>query len=241
FASLSTGEENAYFAQGFHDELLRQMGMISDLRVISRTSVMQYKEGARNSREIAEALGVSSIVEGSVQRAGNRVCVEARLIDARNDRQIWGDRYDREVTDVFAIQTAVAEEIARKLQARISPAQKAQIERKPTRSPEAYDLYLRAGEYRRRPGVQPDNLEIAERFYRQAIHADPSFALARAQLAQVKLTRYWWVTGTPDSVAEEAKQEAEHALRLQPDLPEGHVALGYYHYWGHLDYDRALK
>src|SRR5215510_6451359 len=113
FASLGTGEENAYFAQGFHDELLRQMGSIGDLRVISRTSVMQYKEGVRNSREIAEALGVSSIVEGSVQRAGNRVRVEARLIDARNDRQMWSDRYDRDLTDVFSIQTAVAEEIAR--------------------------------------------------------------------------------------------------------------------------------
>src|SRR5215813_6423193 len=142
FASLSAGEENAYFAQGFHDELVRQLGRIGDLRVISRTSVMQYKEGARNLREIAEALGVTSIVEGSVQRAGNRVRVEAKLIDARSDQQMWADRYDREVTDVFAIQTAVAEEIARTLQAQLSPAQKAQIERKPTESAAAYDLYL---------------------------------------------------------------------------------------------------
>src|SRR5215813_1256092 len=241
FASLGSSEENAYFAQGFHDELLRQMGRIGDLRVISRTSVMQYKDGTRNLREIADALGVSSVVEGSVQRAGNRVRVEARLIDARSDLQIWSDRYDRDLTDVFGIQTAVAEEIAKTLQARISPAQKAQIERKPTENAAAYDLYLRALEYRHRPGVQPDNLEIAERFYRQAIQADPSFALARAGLAGVKLARYWWVAGTPDSVTEEAKREAEHALRLQPDLPEGHLALGRYHYWRHLDYDRALK
>src|SRR5215472_16654826 len=238
---LSSGEENAYFAQGFHDELLRQLGGIGDLRVISRTSVMQYKEGARNSREIAEALGVSSVVEGSVQRAGNRVRVEARLIDARNDRQIWGDRYDRDVTDVFGIQTAVAEEIARTLQTRISPAQRAQIERKPTESAAAYDLYLRALEYANRPGPQPGNLEIAEQLYRQAIQADPSFALARARLAHVRMVTYWFVAGAPDSVAEEAKQEAEHALRLQPDLPDGHLALGHYHYWGRLDYDRALK
>jgi TolB-like protein/Tfp pilus assembly protein PilF len=242
FASLNVGEENAYFARGFHDELLRQMGRISDLRVISRTSVLQYKdEGKRNLREIAEALGVSSIVEGSVQRAGNRVRVEATLIDARNDRQIWGDRYDREVTDVFAIQTAVAEEIAKTLQARISPAQKAQIERRPTENAAAYDLYLRALEYNNRPGVRPENLEIAERLYRQAIQADQSFALARARLAQVRMLTYWFVAATPDSVIEEAKQEAEHALRLQPDLPEGHLALGHYHYWGRLDYDRALK
>src|SRR5215510_7409048 len=159
FASLSTGEENAYFAQGFHDELMRQLGKIGDLQVISRTSVLQYKTGARNLREIAEALGVSSIVEGTVQRAGNRVRVDVKLIDARRDRQMWADHYDRDLTDVFGVQTAVAEEIARTLQARISPAQKAQIERKPTESAAAYDLYLRALEYSNRPG--PDSWEIA--------------------------------------------------------------------------------
>src|SRR5262249_36239106 len=159
----------------------------------------------------------------------------------RNDRQIWGDRYDREVTDIFAIQTAVAEEIARTLQARISPAQKAQIEHKPTESAAAYDLYLRALEYANRPGSQPNNFAIAEQLYHKAIKSDPFFALARARLAQVKLGIYWWVAKAPDSVAEESKQEAEHSLRLQPDLPEGHLALGYYHYWIRLDYDRALK
>src|SRR5262249_39446297 len=241
FASLNMGEENAYFAQGFHDELLRQLGRIGDLRVISRTSVMQYKEGARNSREIAEALGVSSIVEGSVQRAGNRVRVEARLIDARNDRQVWGDRYDRDVTDIFAIQTAVAEEIAGALHARLSAAQRAQIQRKPTQNAEAYDLYLRALEYKNRPGNQPNNLAIAEQMYQKAIQADPLFALAHAGLAYVKIAKYWFVAGTPDGAAEGAREEAEQSLRLQPDLPEGHLALGYYYYWRHRDYDRALK
>jgi len=241
FASLGSSEDNAYFADGFHDELLRQVGRIGDLRVISRTSVMQYKDGARNLREIAEALGVSSVVEGSVQRAGNRVRVEARLIDARNDLQIWSDRYDRDLTDVFGIQTAVAEEIAKTLQARLSPAQKAQIERKPTENAAAYDLYLRALEYANRPGAQPANMEIAERLYRQAIQADPSFALARARLALVRMQTYWWVGGAPDSVAEEARDEAEQSLRLQPHLPEGHLALGLYYYFRHRDYDRALK
>jgi TolB-like protein/Tfp pilus assembly protein PilF len=241
FASLSTGEENAYFAQGFHDELLRQMGRIGDLRVISRMSVMQYKEGARNPREISDALGVSSIVEGSVQRAGNRVRVEARLIDARDDRQTWGDRYDRDVTDIFAIQTALAEEIAGALHARLSLAQKSQLERKPTQSAEAYDLYLRGLEYHNRPGFQPDNLRIAERFYGQAIQADPSFALARARLAYVRMNTYWLVAGTPYGVVEEAREEAEQSLRLQPDLPEGHLALGVYYYQGRRDYEQALK
>src|SRR5262249_1900864 len=221
FASLNVGEENAYFARGFHDELLRQMGRISDLRVISRTSVLQYKdEGKRNLREIAEALGVSSIVEGSVQRAGNRVRVEATLIDARNDRQIWGDRFDREVTDVFAIQTAVAEEIARKLRARLSPAQKAQIQGKPTQSAEAYDLYLRGLDYANRPGFLASNWAIAERFYRQTIEKDPSFALARASLAYERISTYWYLAGTPARVAEGAREEAEESLRLQPDLAE---------------------
>ena len=240
FAS-SSAEENAYFAQGFHDELLRQMGKIGDLRVISRTSVMQYKDGARSLREIAEALGVSSIVEGSVQRAGNRVRVEVRLIDARNDRQMWGDLYDRDVTDVFAIQTAVAEQIAGALHARLSAAQKVQIERKPTQSAEAYDLYLRALEYANRPGYNPDDLAFAERLCRQAIQTDPSFALARARLARVRMTRYYYVTETPRSVAEEARAEAEESLRLQPDLPDGHLALGLYYYWAGRDFDRALK
>ncbi len=241
FASLSSGEENAYLAEGFHDELLRQIGKIGDLRVISRTSVLQYKAGARNLKEIAEALGVSSIVEGSVQRAGNRVRVAATLIDARNDRQLWGDRYDADATDVFGIQASVAEEIARALRARLSPAQKEQLTRKPTQSAQAYDLYLRALEYANRPGYDSDNLGFAERLCRQAIQTDPSFALARARLARVRMLTHYFVPGTPDSAAEEARGEAEESLRLQPDLPDGHLALGLYHYWRHRDYDRALK
>ena len=240
FASLGSSEENAYFAEGFHDELLRQLGGIRDLRVISRTSVMQYKDGARNLREIAEALGVSSVVEGSVQRAGDRVRVEARLIDARNDLQIWSDRYDRDVSDIFGIQTAVAEQIASALHAQLSPAQRAQIEQKPTRSEEAYDLYLRAKEYGNRPGAQPGNLEIAERFYRQAIQMDPSFALARAQLARASIARYYQLAGTSDTVVEDARAEAQEALRLQPDLAEAHLALGSYYSWRG-DHERALQ
>src|SRR5262249_12700195 len=161
-----------------------------------------------NSREIAEALGVSSIVEGSVQRAGNRVRVEARLIDARNDRQMWADRFDRDVTDVFGIQTAVAEEIAGALHARLSAGQKAHIQRKPTQNAEAYDLYLRALEYANRPNNEPNNWAIAETLYEKAIQADASFALARARLAQVKMRTYWFVAGTSDRVAEGAREEA---------------------------------
>ena len=128
FASLNTGEENAYFADGIHGDLLTQLSKIGDLKVISRTSVLQYRTGARNLREIGEALGVATVLEGSVQRAGNRVRIEARLSDVRDDRQIWAERYDRELTDVFAIQSAVTEEIARALNARPSPGEKGRIE-----------------------------------------------------------------------------------------------------------------
>jgi len=241
FASLSTAEENAYFVQGFHDELLRQVGRIGDLRVISRTSVQQYKEGARNLREIADQLGVSSIVEGSVQRTSNRVRVEARLIDARSDRQLWAERYDRDVTDVFEIETAVAEEIADALNARLSAAQRAQIERKPTLSAEAYDYYLRGLQYANRPGPPLDDLRNAERLYKKAIDTDPNFALARAQLAYVDVLRYALRDEKSDLFAEEARKQAEQALQLQPDLPEAHFALGQYYLTRHRDYDRALR
>jgi len=240
FASLSTGEENAYLAEGFHDELLRQLGKIGDLQVISRTSVLQYKDGARNLKEIAEALGVSSVVEGTVQRAGQRVRVAARLIDARRDRQLWGDSYERDVTDVFGIQTAVAEEIAGALHARLSPAQKEQLARRPTQSAEAYDLYLRALEYANRPETETDKRAVGERLYRRAIEIDPSFALARARLGNAKMQAYWNVGGRPQQ-AEEAREEAEESLRLQPDLPDGHLALGLYHLWRWRDYEKALR
>jgi serine/threonine-protein kinase len=153
----------------------------------------------------------------------------------------WADGYVHDVTDIFGVQTAVAEEIASALHARLSTAQKAQIQRKPTQSAEAYDLYLRALEYANRPGYEPESLRIAEGLYVQAIQADPLFALARARLASLKMTRYWFVAETPKSVVEEAREEAEQALRLQPDLPEAHRALGLYHYWGQRDYDRALQ
>ncbi len=240
FASLSKGEENAYLAAGFHDELLRQIGKIGDFRVISRTSVLQYKPGARNLREIAEALGVSSIVEGTVQREGQRVRVAATLIDARGDRQLWANSYDEDAGDLFAIQTAVAEAIAHALKARLSPEQKEQLARKPTQSAEAYELYLRALDYAGRPRYEPSNLEAAQRLYRRSIQIDPSFAVARARLAGLLLITSVFVTGTPDSVAEEGRTQAEESLRLQPDLPDGHFALGLYHYWRN-DFERALK
>lgn len=241
FASFGAERDTAYFADGFHDELLRQMARLGDLQVISRTSVLQYKEGARNLREIADALGVSSIVEGSVQRAGNRVRVEARLVDARRDRQLWAESYDRDLTDVFAIESDVAQEVANALRARLSPGEKEQLERPPTQSSEAYDLYLRALEYDSRPDMQPRDLAATETLYRRAIAADPSFALAHARLARALLNRSWFVAGTPRSVVDDARHETDEALRLDPNLPQSHLAMGYLHYWGERDYEAALR
>jgi serine/threonine-protein kinase len=237
----SMGDENGYFAQGIHDELLRQLASIRDLQVISRTSVLQYRERSVGLREIGEALGVASILEGSVQRVGNRVRIEAKLFDARTDRQLWAERYDRDATDVLAIETLVAEEIVRALHAKLLPEQKEKLERRSTRSPEAHDLYLRGLDYFNRPGWTRENLEIAAQLFRKATEVDPAFALAHAQLATTLLNRVWWHQDAEPAVAEAARAEAERSLQLQPDLAEGHLAMGYYHYYGHRDFAPAMK
>ncbi len=241
FVALNAGEEMAYFADGFHGELLTQLAKVGELQVISRTSVMQYKQGTRNLRDIAQTLGVGAIVEGSVQRAGDRVRIEARLVDALQDRQLWAERYDRQLTDVFAIQTAVAEEIARALGARLSAEERARIERRPTQDTDAYDYYLRAVEYwPNRAGYLPENLAIAEQLYAKAAELDPSFALAHAMLSRLQVQGYYWMLGETRARLERGKAEADRALALQPDLAEAHSAAGYYAYYGLRDYDRAL-
>src|SRR5262249_49960074 len=156
--------------------------------------------------------------------------IEAQLIDARKDHELWAERYDRELIDVFAIQTAVAEEIARALNARLSPAEKTRIERKPTGSAEAYDYYLRAREDDLRPGAQPRAMRSAEQMYRKAIEIDPSFALARARLAFLHAWIYWFAVDSSPARLAEARNEADRALALQADLAEAHVAKGWVHY-----------
>ena len=242
FASLNAGDDVAYFADGVHSELLTQLAKVSGVEVISRTSVLQYRTGsARNLPEIAATLGVSSILEGSVQRSGDRVRIEARLVDARRDRQLWAERYDRQLTDMFAIQTAVAEEIARALGARLSPEEKARLDQRPTDNAEAYDFYLRAVEYwPNRPGYLPADLGIAEQLYERAIQRDPSFALAHALLSRLQTQGFYWMLGESPSRLQKGKIEAERALELQPDLAEAHAAIGYYAYYGLRNYDRAL-
>ena len=240
FASLTAGEENKYFADAIHMELLSQIAKVGDLKVISRTSVLQYREGARNLREIGEALGVSSVLEGSVQRAGNRVRIQAQLIDAGNDRQIWAEHYDRDLTDLFLIQTAVAEEIAKALHARLLPEERSRIARQPTANAEAYDLYLRAQDYAGQWIPSPAEAENAGKLYRRAIELDPNFALAHGRLSRLDTIVYVSRYDRTETRMAEAKREADLALSLQPDLAEGHEALGLVHYVGSRDYSRAL-
>jgi serine/threonine-protein kinase len=226
FENLSKDEENAFFAGGVQDEILTDLAKIADLKVISRTSVMQYKSGLeRNLREIAKALGVSHVVEGSVQRTGERVRVSAQLIDARNDTHLWAEHYDRDVADVFAVQTEIAQQIADQLKANLSPAEKAAIVERPTSDLVAYAYYTKAKEidiYGNWEGAENEKsakqkVELLEK----ATQRDPNFVLAYCELAKAQLDVENF---------ELAKKAAEAALRMRPDLVEPHLALARY-YW----------
>src|SRR5881398_4143742 len=240
FQSLSDEKENAYFADGMQDDILTNLSKIGDLKVISRMSVMSYRgEGTRNAREIGKVLGVATLLEGSVRRVGNRVRVNVQLIDASNDEHVWAEDYDRDLTDVFAIQTDLAQKIASALQAKLSPNEKARIDRIPTQNPDAYLLFIQAHDYANRPDMFREASFKAEPLFEQAIKLDPNFAAAFAGLSMVES----WVYHNSDPVPsrrEKARVNAVEALRLQPDLPEGHLALGFSYYYGERDYERAL-
>jgi len=238
FESLSDEKENAYFADGVQDDILTNLSKIGDLKVISRTSVMSYRGHTPNVREIGKALGVSTILEGSVRRAGNRVRVNVQLIDATTDEHLWASDYDRDLTDVFAIQTDLAQKIANELQAKLSPSEKAQIENKPTQNAEAYLALIQA-----RNLFMPEDFEKlkqAEQLYDRALQLDPNFALAAASYGQMEA----WIYRNFDKTAarmQKGRALVQRALQLQPDLPEAHLALGYWYYYGDLDFDAALK
>src|SRR2546423_805331 len=240
FENLSDEKENAYFADGIQDDILTNLAKIGDLKVISRTSVMPYRgSGVRNARDIGKALGVATLLEGSVRRIGNRVRVNVQLINANNDEHIWAEDYDRDLTDVFAIQTDLAGRIASALQAKLSPNEKARLDHRPTQNPDAYLLFVQAHDYASQREMFNDTSLKAEPLFEQAIKLDPNFALAFAGLSMVES----WLYHTSDPVAarrEKARLNADEALRLQPDLPEGHLALGFSYYYGNRDYERAL-
>src|SRR5437764_6932911 len=240
FQSLSDEKENAYFADGIQDDILTNLSKIGDLKVISRMSVMSYRgDAVRNAREIGKALGVATLLEGSVRRVGNRVRVNVQLINANKDEHIWAEDYDRDLTDVFAIQTDLAQKIASALQAKLSPNEKARLDRRPTQNPDAYLLFLQAHDYADLTDMFHDTSLKAEPLFEQAIKLDPNFALAFASLSMVESWAYHSFDPIP-ARREKARLNADEALRLQPDLPEGHLALGFSYYYGDRDYERAL-
>jgi len=240
FDNFSDEKENAFFADGIQDDILTSLAKIRDLRVVSRTSVMPYRgAGLNNLRQIADALGVVHILEGSVRRGQNRIVVSVQLIDARTDRNIWSRRYDRPLADSLGLQGELASEIAQELRATLSPEEKLSVETKPTENPDAYVLYLRARTFEANADRLFEDYSVAEQLYAEAIRHDPSFALAHARLAATIARIYLWFDST-DERKTRMKMEAEKALQLRPDLGEGHLALGLYYYYGEKNYDRAL-
>ena len=245
FENLSEEKANAFFADGVQDEILTNLAKIADLKVISRTSVMQYKTGiARNLREIGQALGVAHLLEGSVQRASGKVRVNAQLIDARTDAHLWAQTYDRELADVFAIQSEIAKTIADQLQAKLSPSEKAAIEKPPTADLVAYDLYVRANALREAISFNAartqENLLQAAHLLEQAIARDPTFFLAYCGLAEAHDLIYFVGTDHTPARLALANTAIQTALRLRPNSGEAHLAVAEHLYRGYRDHDGAL-
>jgi TolB-like protein/Tfp pilus assembly protein PilF len=243
FESLSDDKQNAFFADGVQDEILTDLAKVADLKVISRTSVMQYKNAAaRNLREIGRQLGVARLLEGSVQRAANRVRVNAQLIDARTDAHLWAQTYDRDLADVFAIQSEIAEAIAGQLQARLSPAEHAAMMQAPTTDLVANDLYLRAkalDELANDPGAK-EGLLRAVSLLEEAVRRDPQFVVAWCLLSEVHLDLYWGGFDHTAARREQAHLALQRAEQIRPDDGEVHLQKGAYAYHGFRDYEHAL-
>lgn len=239
FENFSDDKDSGYFADGIQDDILTNLAKIRDLKVISRTSVMAYRgQLQKNAREIGKALGVSAILEGSVRKDKNRVRVNVQLINANNDEHLWAEDYDRDLNDVFAIQTDLAKKIANELQAKLSPTEKIELTRKPTENGEAYLAFIQA----RNLFVPEDlvKLKQAEQLYDRALELDPKFALALAEYSRMESWIYRNFDPTPSRM-QKGRALVQRALDLQPDLPEGHLALGFWYYYGDNNFESALQ
>ncbi|MHC4769656.1 MAG: protein kinase domain-containing protein, partial [Planctomycetota bacterium] len=239
FENRTADESQAYFASGLHDEVLTQLFKVEALTVTGRTSVMSYVGTTKSLSTIAAELGVGTIGEGSVQVEGERLRVNVRLIDAATGENLWAERYERTLDDAFAIQSTVAQQIVGAVGAALTPGEASAMETAPTDNPEAYRFYLQGEEYRRRSTALRQNLEIAQQLYEQALALDPDFALARAGLSGVHGGMYWFQYDPSTARVEWQRAEAEAALRLNPDLPEAHFAMGHVHYVAR-EWQRAL-
>jgi TolB-like protein/Tfp pilus assembly protein PilF len=242
FENLSDEKENVYFAQGIQNEILTKLAAVRDLKVISRTSTAKYQSKPDNLKTVAQELGVSTVLEGTVQRAGDKVRVNVQLIDAHADTHLWAKSYDRDFKDVLAVESEVAAQIADALKANLSPSESHVLAAARTENTEAYDLFLR-GQYEFRlaeSSLAADGYDRADAFYRQALARDPNFAEAAAELARNRLSRHWFVSPLAPTQLEEVKSLIERALALAPNSPEAHFALGLFFYWGHRQYENAL-
>jgi len=242
FENLSSDKENAYFADGIQDEILTRVSKIADLKVISRTSTQHYKSAPDNLPEIARQLGVAHILEGSVQKSGDAVRVNVQLIKAANDSHLWADTFDRKLTDIFSVESEVAKAIADQLRAHLTGREEQVISAKPTDNPEAYDAYLRGLAYTLKTAGTPANVLGAQKYLREAVRLDPKFALSWALLSYVEARGYRTLTLQPTiALRDDARQAAETALTLQPNLGEAILAKGQYHYACLKDYDTAVR
>jgi len=243
FENLSTDGNNAYFASGMQDMILTQLVGIGGLKVISRTSTEKYPSHPEDVKSIARQLGVATLLEGTVQKAGNQVLINVQLIDASSGSHLWAKAYTRTLDNVFNVEGEVAQNVAEALKVRLTSAETARIDRLPTSNAAAYDLYLQAGVHANRayddPIMSPSELPVAISLYQQALTKDPDFALAEAALARAHMQMYFFAPDRTNGRLAEAKTAADHALALQPNLGQGHYALGLYYYWGHRDYARA--
>ena len=242
FENLSRDPDNAYFADGIQDEILTRLSKIADLKVISRTSTQHYKSAPENLPGIARQLGVAHILEGSVQKSGEAVRVNVQLIKAANDSHLWADTFDRKLTDIFSVESEVAKAIAEQLRAHLSGQEEQVIAARPTNNPEAYDAYLRGLAYNLKTANTPANVLGAQKYLREAVRLDPKFALSWALLSYANARGYITTALQPTvALREEARQAAETALTLQPNLGEALHAKGYYHYACLKDYDTAVR
>jgi TolB-like protein/Flp pilus assembly protein TadD len=242
FENLSEEKQNAYFADGIQNEILTKLTTVRDLKVISRTSTAKYHSKPDNLKKVAQELGAFTILEGAVQKAGDKVRVNVQLIDARTDTHLWAKSYDRDFKDVLAVESEVAAQIADALKANLSPSESHVLAAARTENTEAYDLFLR-GQYELRQAESSfaaGAYDLADAFYRQALARDPNFAEAAAELAHSRLSRHWYASPLAPAELEEVKSIIDRALALAPSSSEAHFALGLFFYFGHRQYENAL-
>jgi TolB-like protein/DNA-binding winged helix-turn-helix (wHTH) protein/Flp pilus assembly protein TadD len=241
FENLSFGDERALFVRALHDDILTQLGKIGALKVISRSSVLAYQEPARDFREIGRELGAATILEGTVQRAADAVHMNVRLLDADTGELLWTEAYEREPTvgNIFAMQSDIVRRVAETLDARLTPGESTRLDRPPTEDTKAYDFYASGRVYYRGSDLLRD-LPAAALQFERAVEEDPQFALAHAYLS-ITCSHMYWTMDRNDARRDLAKSAARTALSLQPDLPDAHLAMAWYHYQGRLDYEAALQ